>query len=129
MVTATGAPQRQRRRSRRFALIVILALGLSGGGAWAQLPSPSELRQQFQETDRNGDGRIDREEFHRRSVDLFYVLDKDRKGYLMMGDPRVCPARISRRLTVRATASSPWRSSSAAASEASTRPTSMAMVS
>jgi EF hand len=56
----------------------------AGGPAWAQLPSPSELRQQFQETDRNGDGKIDREEFHRRSVELFYFLDKDRKGYLVL---------------------------------------------
>ncbi|MGH7332610.1 MAG: EF-hand domain-containing protein [Candidatus Rokuibacteriota bacterium] len=86
MVTAIGERQRQRRRSWWFALIVMVALGLVGGRAWAQLPSPSELRQQFQETDRNGDGRIDREEFHRRSVELFYFLDKDRKGYLMIGD-------------------------------------------
>ncbi len=78
-------------RSRCLALIVMTTLGLSGGGAWAQSPSPSELRQQFQETDRNGDGRIDREEFHRRSVDLFYLLDKDRKGYLMIGDLKGLP--------------------------------------
>jgi hypothetical protein len=71
--------------------VTTCTLGLSGGGAWAQLPSPSELRQQFQETDRNGDGRIDREEFHRRSVDLFYFLDKGRKGYLMIGDLKGLP--------------------------------------
>lgn len=64
----------------------MVAVALLGGEARAQLPSPAELRQQFQETDRNGDGRIDREEFHRRSVELFYFLDKDRKGYLMIGD-------------------------------------------
>jgi EF hand len=109
--------------------VTTCTLGLSGGGAWAQLPSPSELRQQFQETDRNGDGRIDREEFHRRSVDLFYFLYKGRKGYLMIGTSRVCPPRISRRPTGRATASSPWRSSSTAASETSRRPTPMVMVS
>src|SRR5262245_54790539 len=66
-----------------LALTVIAVAEITGARAWAQLPSPSELRQQFQETDRNGDGRIDREEFHRRSVDLFYFLEKDRKGYLM----------------------------------------------
>jgi hypothetical protein len=63
--------------------------GLHGGGAGpagAQLPSPQELRQQFQETDRTGDVKIDREEFHRRSVELFYFLDKDRKGYLVLVD-------------------------------------------
>jgi len=68
------------------ALSVTAVVGLEAAAAWAQLPSPSELRQQFQETDRNGDGRIDREEFHRRSAELFYFLDKDRKSYLMIGD-------------------------------------------
>ena len=52
------------------------------------MPSPQELRQQFQETDRNGDGKVDREEFHRRSVELFYFFDKDRKGYLVLVDIR-----------------------------------------
>jgi Ca2+-binding EF-hand superfamily protein len=68
------------------ALAFAMGFGLGPGVVWAQLPSSAELRQQFQETDRNGDGRIDREEFHRRSVELFYFLDKDRKGYLMIGD-------------------------------------------
>ncbi len=86
MTTMTRAFRRQRRPIRPLALAVGVALGLGCTAAWAQLPSPSELRQQFQETDRNGDGRIDREEFHRRSVELFYFLDKDRKGYLMIGD-------------------------------------------
>jgi Ca2+-binding EF-hand superfamily protein len=67
-----------------LARITTSFLQVAGGPAWAQLPSPSELRQQFQETDRNGDGKIDREEFHRRSVELFYFLDKDRKGYLVL---------------------------------------------
>ena len=57
-------------------------------GARAQLPSPQELRQQFQEADQNGDGKIDRDEFYRRSVDLFYFLDKNRKGYLVIIDIR-----------------------------------------
>lgn len=82
----TRAFRRQWRRIRPLALAVGVTMGLCGTAAWAQLPSPSELRQQFQETDRNGDGRIDREEFHRRSVELFYFLDKDRKSYLMIGD-------------------------------------------
>ncbi len=67
-------------------LIVVAGLLAGAGPAWAQLPSPQELRQQFQETDRSGDGKIDREEFHRRSVDLFYFLDRDRKGYLVLVD-------------------------------------------
>ena len=61
---------------------------LGAGAARAQLPSSQELRQQFQETDQNGDGKIDRDEFYRRSVDLFYFLDKNRKGYLVIIDIR-----------------------------------------
>lgn len=60
--------------------------------ARGQLPSQQELRQQFLEADRNGDGKIDRDEFYRRSVDLFYSLDKDRKGYLVIVDLRGLPA-------------------------------------
>jgi Ca2+-binding EF-hand superfamily protein len=79
-------------RPGTFAALTALAtLAVAGmlaapGPAGAQLPSPQELRQQFQETDRNGDGKVDREEFHRRSVELFYFLDKDRKGYLVLVD-------------------------------------------
>jgi Ca2+-binding EF-hand superfamily protein len=68
------------------SLIIVAGLLAVVGPALAQLPSPQELRQQFKETDRNGDGKIDREEFHRRSVELFYFLDKDRKGYLVLVD-------------------------------------------
>jgi Ca2+-binding EF-hand superfamily protein len=64
------------------------ALLVATGAAWAQLPSSAELRQQFQETDRSDDGKIDREEFHRRTVEAFYFLDKDRKGYLVLVDIR-----------------------------------------
>jgi Ca2+-binding EF-hand superfamily protein len=60
----------------------------AAGTAGAQLPSSQELRQQFRETDRNGDGKLDRAEFHGRSVELFYFLDKDRKGYLVLVDVR-----------------------------------------
>ena len=63
-----------------------LALIAPARPAWGQLPTPPELRQQFQDTDRSGDGKIDREEFHRRTVEVFYFLDKDRKGYLVITD-------------------------------------------
>src|SRR5262245_42724115 len=77
-------------RCRSLASLGLAAtLATATGVAWAQqLPSPSELRQQFQETDQNRDAKIDREEFHRRSVELFYFLDKDRKGYLVIVDLR-----------------------------------------
>jgi len=86
MVHAKRDPSRHRRRGALVALLATVTMGLVGAAAWAQLPSSPELRQQFQETDRNGDGKIDREEFHRRSVEVFYFLDKDRKGYLVLVD-------------------------------------------
>ena len=70
------------------SLIAVAGLPGGTGPARAQLPSPQELRQQFKETDQTGDGKIDREEFHRRSVELFYFLDKDRNGYLVLVDFR-----------------------------------------
>jgi Ca2+-binding EF-hand superfamily protein len=82
-----------RRGRAPVTLAVSLSIAVAGmaatpGVARAQLPSPSELRQQFAETDGNRDGKIDREEFHRRTVELFYFLDKDRKGYLVLVDIR-----------------------------------------
>lgn len=68
------------------SVLIVAGAGAVADPARAQMPSPQELRQQFQETDRNGDGKVDREEFHRRSVELFYFLDKDRKGYLVLVD-------------------------------------------
>ena len=75
------------RRGCWLATLALFAVLLaSGSTVWGQLPSPQELKQQFQETDQNGDGKVDREEFHRRSVELFYYFDRDRKGYLVLVD-------------------------------------------
>lgn len=81
------------RHGRWLAAITLAAalLAATTGAARAQLPSPQELRQHFQETDQNGDGKVDRDEFYRRSVDLFYSLDKNRKGYLVIADFRGLP--------------------------------------
>jgi hypothetical protein len=75
-----------RRLSLAALAFTVPLAGAGAGAAWAQMPSPPELRQQFQESDRNGDGKIDRAEFHQRSVELFYFLDKGRKGYLVLAD-------------------------------------------
>ncbi|HEY3188731.1 MAG TPA: EF-hand domain-containing protein [Solirubrobacteraceae bacterium] len=70
------------------ALSVFLA-----GSALAQpaAPTSEDVHRAFQETDRNGDGRIDREEFHRRTVEVFYFLDANRDGYLVVGEIAVIP--------------------------------------
>jgi len=36
----------------------------------------------FKETDKNGDGAIDLEEFHQRIVEVFYFTDSDKDGFL-----------------------------------------------
>jgi Ca2+-binding EF-hand superfamily protein len=79
-------PMTPRRGRGLIASTAAASLLAATVAAWAQLPSPQELRQQFAETDRNADGKVDREEFHRRSVELFYFLDRDRKGYLVIVD-------------------------------------------
>jgi Ca2+-binding EF-hand superfamily protein len=59
-----------------FALAVTLVLA---PGALGQTPGPSPA---FQATDANGDGRIDRAEYHNRLMDAFFLLDQDKDGYL-----------------------------------------------
>ena len=52
----------------------------------AQAPSADELSRIFKEGDRNGDGRLDREEFYRVIVETFYVLDRNKDGYLVVAE-------------------------------------------
>jgi Ca2+-binding EF-hand superfamily protein len=67
-----------------LSLTAVLALGVPPGLAQAQVPTTAELREAFRVTDLSGDGRIDREEFHRRTVDVFFLRDKGKKGYLVI---------------------------------------------
>ena len=73
-------------------LAVCLALALIAGSTWpsgtvsAQAPVP--VRERFAKTDKNHDGKIDREEFHQAAVETFYFLDKGRKGYLLVEELR-----------------------------------------
>ena len=60
------------------ALLLSIPLAAS-----AQAPSAEELRRIFKQGDRNQDGRLDREEFHRVIVEAFYFRDKNKDGYLV----------------------------------------------
>jgi len=78
-------------RTRRWAMSswhrsLLLAFGLTvlAGPALAQTAPPANLRERFQKMDKNGDGRLDHEEFHRGVVEVFYFRDKNRKGYLVI---------------------------------------------
>ena len=43
---------------------------------------PGDPRVAFAETDQNGDGRVDREEFHHRMVEIFFHGDRDKDGFM-----------------------------------------------
>jgi hypothetical protein len=66
----------QRIASTLLALVSLVV----ASGALAQTsstPSPA-----FRATDSNGDGHVDRGEFHYRMMDAFFLLDQDKDGYL-----------------------------------------------
>jgi Ca2+-binding EF-hand superfamily protein len=58
-----------------------LALGATRLGAQTGTV-PSDLRAWFKAADKNGDGRLDGEEFRLAVIEGFYFRDKERKGYL-----------------------------------------------
>ena len=58
--------------------------------ALAQSAPP--LQERFTLADKNRDGKIDREEFHRMAVESFYFRDKGKKGYLVIAElPEASP--------------------------------------
>ena len=58
-----------------------LVLGATRGGAQTGTV-PSDLPTWFKAADKNGDGRLDGEEFRLAVIEGFYFRDKERKGYL-----------------------------------------------
>jgi Ca2+-binding EF-hand superfamily protein len=62
-----------------LALLLLVPLSIS-----AQAPARPDRGQIFKDADRNRDGRLDREEFHRVIVEAFYFRDKDKNGYLVI---------------------------------------------
>ena len=58
-----------------------LALGATRVGAQTGTVPP-DLRAAFKAADKNGDGRLDREEFRQAAIEGFYFRDKQHKGYL-----------------------------------------------
>ncbi|HSB70972.1 MAG TPA: EF-hand domain-containing protein [Candidatus Methylomirabilis sp.] len=74
------------RRSMLGALMIAAALLVFAGPTNAQAPARPDWRESFRLHDRNGDGRIDRGEFHDWMVDAFYFRDSNHKGYLVQSD-------------------------------------------
>jgi hypothetical protein len=70
----------------RWTTIAILtsafiAVGVAPAGADAV---DDDARAAHANTDRNADGKIDRGEFHVRMVEIFYLSDADRDGFLVL---------------------------------------------
>ena len=67
---------------RIFSLFVAL-LALAATPAFAEEAAKAhDPRAAFAETDENADGRVDREEFHHRMVEIFFHGDRDKDGYM-----------------------------------------------
>jgi Ca2+-binding EF-hand superfamily protein len=67
---------------RYLAVVPALALLLLDGPAAAQNRPAPDTKGWVKEHDRNGDGKIDRGEFHDAVVEAFYFRDKNKSGYL-----------------------------------------------
>jgi EF-hand domain pair len=50
----------------------------------AQIGPAHDARTWVKQHDRNGDGKLDREEFHRAVVEAFFFRDKDKSGSLVI---------------------------------------------
>jgi Ca2+-binding EF-hand superfamily protein len=58
----------------------LLAVGAAPAGADS---AEDSARAAFAETDRNGDGQVDRDEFYSRMVEMFYRADANKDGVLV----------------------------------------------
>jgi Ca2+-binding EF-hand superfamily protein len=67
---------------RIFRTLPALLLLAAPALAVAQEPPKHDPRAAFAETDENHDGRVDREEFHHRMVEIFFHGDRDKDGYM-----------------------------------------------
>jgi Ca2+-binding EF-hand superfamily protein len=73
-------------------LIGAVLLGPAAGLAQATLPA-YDPRSAFTETDRNGDGAVDHEEFIDRITEVFFIADKDKDGRLSVAEVEVALVR------------------------------------
>jgi len=63
-----------------------LSLVLAPALATAQTITASDVRAWVNKYDRNGDGKLDRDEFYQAVVDAFFLRDKDKDGYLAISE-------------------------------------------
>jgi Ca2+-binding EF-hand superfamily protein len=67
---------------RCLVVVVVLSLFLLDGPATAQNRPAPDARTWVKEHDKNGDGSLDRGEFHDAAVEAFFFRDKNKTGYL-----------------------------------------------
>jgi Ca2+-binding EF-hand superfamily protein len=69
-------------------LTAALALGLflAPARTAAQTSPAQDVRTWVKKYDKNGDGKLDRGEFHQAAVDAFFLRDKDKSGYLAISE-------------------------------------------
>jgi len=65
-----------------LATAALGVLGLAGVGGAQPLPPPPDAKTWVREHDKNGDGKIDREEFHQAVIEAFFMRDTNKDGYL-----------------------------------------------
>ena len=67
----------------RIAIILTAALLAAGCAGTRLLPQHAhDPHAAFRETDRDGDGSVDQDEFHLRLVEIFFHGDRDKDGYM-----------------------------------------------
>ena len=71
----------------RLGAVMLVAAVAFGGTAAAEDKSPAyEPRVAHAEADTNDDGRVDREEFHHRMVEIFFHGDRDKDGFMTFAE-------------------------------------------
>jgi Ca2+-binding EF-hand superfamily protein len=63
---------------------LVLLVGVAGAAAAEKGAIPAhDPRAAFAETDANRDGKLDRQEFHERMVEVFFHGDRDKDGFMV----------------------------------------------
>jgi Ca2+-binding EF-hand superfamily protein len=71
-----------------LTVAIVLGFFLLDTPATAQTSPAPDVQTWVKKYDRNGDGKLDRREFHEAVVEAFFFRDKDRSGYLAISELR-----------------------------------------